>query len=402
MRYSAHLRAVDDNLKLSAWVVLISVALILIGAAGLAVGFALSAHETWAWLLIDFVIFSGIANGMLAWAVAFRIGQARWTPAINRIAHSAIAFIPFLAVVLIALLAGVAGWVPWIAHPVRTKLTWLNWPAFVTRDFLSLAVLWILFFILVRWSLNADEKARRGEDITESDHHRLNSIALACAMIYSISVTIIGWDFIMSLAPRWVSTMFGPYYFTSDMYAGLMVIIIMSAWLAKPLGVEEFLQSQQFKDLGNLMLGMSLLLMGFFYAQYVTIWYENLPDESPFLIIRYLRGPWSYIGWAAFIIEYGAPFLLLQSRYLKMHRNLLWPVAALGLAGFALERYLLIGASIIQTRTLLFPAALPAIFGFAGVFTLLVSAFLKRYSPISKADEALRKVYREIEKVETF
>ncbi len=330
--------------------------------------------------------------------MAFRIAQARWTPAAVRLAHAGIAFVPVLIVTAILLLAAACFWAPWILHPAAGRSAWLNWPAFAVRDFLSLLALWALFFLFVRWSLKSDEKVR----LDPADHSRLNAIAVVAAVVFAISESIIAWDLIMSLSPRWVSTMFAPYYFTSNMYAGIAVLIVLAARMRKPPAAEPYLQPAQFKDLGNLMLGFSLFLMGLFYAQYVTIWYENLPQETGFLITRYLRGPWPYIGWAAFIIEYGVPFLLLQSRYVKTHPRLLWPVAMLGLAGFALERYVLIFPSIFPHRVIACPAAALTVLAAAGLFALSVTAFLRRYPAVSKADQELRGIYEEIEKVETY
>jgi len=83
--------------------------------------------------------------------------------------------------------------------------------------------------------------------------------------------------------------------------------------------------------------------MGLFFAQYLTIWYENLPDETPFIIMRYGIGksPWGWMGWAAFIIGYAIPFIVLQSRKVKQTPRLVAPIAIVILLGVSLERYVL-------------------------------------------------------------
>lgn len=365
----------------------------------MALAFRESAQEAWLWLLSAFVFFLGIANGMLAWAATFRVAQARWTPAVNRIGHSAIAFAPVLLIGLIALMFGVRSYVPWVTHPIPVKAAWLNVPFMVIRDIASFLVLWILFGLLVRWSLRADTGPARCEAITSDDQFRLTAIATAAVITYTFAATILAYDLIMSLSPTWSSTMFAPYIWITSMYSGMAMLIVMSAILRRPLGVEEYLSPKRFQDMGNLLLGFSLFSMGLFFAQYLTIWYENLPDETPFLIVRYYRGEWPCLGWAAFIVGLAIPFVLLQSRYLKQHPMLLSAVSVMVLAGTALDRYVLVVPSVRPSNLLLFPAGILVYLGFAGLFVLAVTAFLARYPAVSSADLALREADREMEAV---
>ena len=362
---------------------------ILVGIAGLVIGFIASPGDTWLWLLVGFVYFLGITGGMLVWAAAFRVAQATWTSRINRIGQSAIAFTPILFLVMVFLLVGVRGWAPWVEHPVPVKAAWLNIPFMVIRDVLSMLILWVLFFAMVRLSLTADSK----ENLSARDHYRLTAVSIASAIWYAIASSIIAYDFVMSLTPEWYSSMFAPYIWVTNMYLGLAVMVLMAAFLTNRFEVEQFL------NMGNLLLGFSLFSMGLFFAQYLTIWYENLPNETGFLILRYLRGPWPWMGWTALILGYGLPFLLLQIRPLKRNPKLLLPVAVLIIVGVALERYVLIVPSISPDRIMLHLVPGLVILAFPGAFALTVAAFRVRYSPVSRADAELRVSSAELEAV---
>lgn len=370
--------------------VLLALAFIFVGMLGLVVSFALAPRDSWIWLDVLFVIFGGIANGVLVWTAVFRTAQAKWTFAINRVAQSVVFYIPLLAIVLFVLLGGIPNFEPWVAHPDPKKAAWLSIPAMVIRDIVALGALWLMYFLIARWSLVADDKVRNGEEIARSDHFRLNALSTTTILTYSVSVSIVTFDYIMSLWPSWVSTMFAPYIFTTNAYIGMAVLVILCALLRRPLGVEKLIGCEQFHDMGNLMLGFSLLNMGFFFAQYLTIWYENLPEEAPFLIVRYLNGPWSYIGWASFIIAYALPFVLLQSRMIKMSAKAMTAVSSLAIFGFALERYVLVVPSLRLTHLMIFPVGVLGMFLFIGAFIIAVISFLSRYSPISAADEVLK------------
>ena len=364
---------------------------VVIGIIGLAAGFITSPTDTWLWLLVGFVFFTGVANGILIWAAAFRVAQTTWTRSVNRLGHSAIAFTPILFLALIVLLAGAKSWAPWIEHPVPVKAAWLNLPFMVIRDIVSLLALWALCFFMVRWSLISDSK----KSLTERDHYRLTAISIAAVMFYTIAGSIIAYDFIMSLSPEWYSTVFAPYIWVTNLYLGLAVMVLMAAMLRRRLGAE--LETTQFQNIGNLLLGFSLFSLGLFFAQYLTIWYENLPSETGFLIVRYFHGQWPWLGWTALILGYGIPFVLLQIRPLKRDPRLLSPVAILIVLGVTLERYVLIVPSIKPDKLLLYPVPGLVILAFLGGFVLTVTAFLGRYSPVSKADAALEVASFELE-----
>lgn len=375
------------RLKLPVWLVIGCIVGIVLGAIGIALAFAQSARQGWLWLIVNFVLFWGLASGMLSWAAAFRTAQATWTSAVNRLAQSAFAFTPVLAGILVALLAGVAGYAPWI-HDAMGKGAWLNVRAFVIREVIAALLFWIPCWMMVRLSLRMD-----AIDVESGDRNskRLNKIAVIATAAYAVTATIIAWDFVMGLSPIWISTMFSVYYFSTSMYLAMAVIAIMAAILRKPLGVEDRFKPGQFHDMGNLLLAFALFNMGLFYAQYVTIWYENLPEEVKFLILRYDKGAWQGPSWAAFLIGYAIPFLLLQSRMIKLNPKLLSAVAALIVLGVSLERYILVVPSLEPARLMIAPAGILSVLGCAAVFVLSVSAFLARYSPVSKADEVLKK-----------
>ncbi|MHB1459487.1 MAG: hypothetical protein ACYC0V_21460 [Armatimonadota bacterium] len=379
----------EDGYAPPRWLWITSIAAILLGIIGTVVGFLIAPADTWLWLVIGFVSFAGLAHGMLAWAAAFRVAQTRWTAAVNRLGHSAIFFLPFLGVILIILLAGFRSYAPWTAHPVEGKTEWFNVPFMISREVILVGALWVLFILLVRRTLQADERKSQRNLTSRNEQHKLTAMSVACVMMYTITGTVIAYDFVMAFDPKWVSTMFSMYYWITGMYAGMAALILMAALMRKSLHVERFLETQQFHDMGNLLLAFSLFSMGLFFGQYLTIWYENLPDESQFIIIRYNKGVWAWLGWTAFITGYVIPFILLQSRRLKRNPRMIIPVAFMVLAGVHLERYVLIAPSLSPTSIMLNPISKLSILMFIGALLLGIMMFFRRYPPISSADEEL-------------
>lgn len=354
----------------------------------------ITAPAGWIWLVVGFVYLGGIANGMLAWAAIFRVAQSRWTPAVSRVCHAALAFVPVQAVVLVILFVGIGSYVPWVAHPLPAKAAWLNVPFMIVRNLVLLGAFWGLSFLMVRWSLEADAKRSRGEGVAPHDHHRLNAIAVGVVFAYAAAMTVVSYDFVMSLSPEWYSTMFAPYYFCTSLYAALAVIVLIMTRMRENGHARRHLGPQHFQDVGNLMLAFSLFNMGLFFAQYLTIWYGNLPEETFFLLARYAHAPWAPLGWAAFVVGYAIPFVLLQSRYLKRNPRLASMAAVVLLLGVGMERYVLVGPSIEPGPLAAGWAATLIVAVLAALFAPATAAFLIRYPAVSSADEALREMER--------
>ncbi len=375
---------VSDRWRMPAWFIAACIMAIAIGAAGMVVAFFTNARQGWLWLVVDFVLFWGVLAGMLLWAAVFRTAQATWTSVINRIGHGAIYCVVWLLALLIALLVGLPAYAPWAKEPVRGLQIWLNPLAFIIRQVVVALLFYIPCFLLVRWSLAADI-----QQITDRKAHHINVAAVVAVFMYCVTATFIAWDFIMSLSPKWVSTMFSAYYFCTNAYAGVAALALFAAAFRRPLGLIDRLKPQIFYDLGNLMLGFSLFNMGLFFAQYVTIWYENLPNEVPFIILRYVKGDWPPISWTSFMLGYAIPFLLLQSRMIKLRSKLLSVVAVIILIGVGIERYILVAPSVEPQTLFIAPAGALSVLGFTGLTLLSVGWFMGRYSSSSAADEAL-------------
>jgi hypothetical protein len=104
-------------------------------------------------------------------------------------------------------------------------------------------------------------------------------------------LSLIGYDLVMAADPHWYSTLFGAYSFVKAVYIGFGALIVLSGAAApehkKQLSVEE----SQFHDIGKLFFAFCLVWADFFYAQFVVIWYGNIPEETAYIIERTMAHP---------------------------------------------------------------------------------------------------------------
>jgi hypothetical protein len=336
-------------------------------------------------LLVNFLFWTGLAQGVVVWSAIFRTAQATWTPAVNRLGHAAVGFLPFSLGMLALLYFGREHWLTWLHHPVLEKAAWLNVPFFFARNAVGLVAMTALSTLLVAWY-------RQGEAAPDEArmHHRVNVVAMALVVLYALVYSLLAFDLIMSLVPHWYSTLFGGYFFVSNLYLSMAGLIVLATLLRGPLGLTPWLGPRQFRDLGNLLLGFGLFTTGLFFAQYLTIWYENLPEETAYVIPRLYAYPWRNVGFLLLAICYLGPFLLLQPPALKSNPRLLGPVAAMVVVAMWIERWMLVVPTLSPDRLAgLGPLTWAIPLGCAGVFVGVVTSSLRRRPEVSSLDLAL-------------
>jgi hypothetical protein len=361
------------------------------GVAGTLYALATGGDEAWWMLLVNFLFWGGIAQGTLVWSAIFRTAQATWTPALNRLGQATLLFLPVSLITYALLWSGRHHWLTWLhpEHAVPHKAWWLNEPFFLGRD---LAIL-VALMVLSAWLVGT---YARGEKQTDAEairraQLRLNRIAIATVILYAFGYSILAFDLIMSLEPHWYSSLLGGYYFVSTLYLAMAALILMALAFRGPLGLTPWLGPRRLRDMGNLMLGFALLTTGFFFAQYLTIWYGNLPEDTSVIIRRAYTAPWWPVGAAVLALGYLGPFLALCFPVVKESPRAIGTVAIIALAALWTERWLLVVPSLAPDRL----AGLGLIYwtipvGMAGLLALVVMSALRRHPGVSPLDTALK------------
>lgn len=359
----------------------VSVLLLVAGLVGFFVAFMQGASaRAWQAFLVNLLFWMGLAQGGVVASAAFYLTQARWAGSTTyRLAEAFAGFLPIGFVLFWGLYLGRTEIFPWILHPVSAqKAKWLNTPFLFARDGIGLFVMTALSLWFVRSSRRADVQrwARNPDNIVLPPNvmRRLSpAVALCFAGIYSL----IGFDLVMSLSPVWRSTLFGAYFFASVFWAALVAMSLTAVLMRSRLGSSVFSSPTVLHDLGKLVFAFSIFWIYLTFAQYLVIWYGDIPVETFFIVERTQVFPWSVLGWSVPIMVWLIPFVVLLGRRPKCTPAILGSVAALGLAGIWLEMYVLVVPSL-SPRTIPFGwvEALVTI-GFAGAFFLCCAPGLK-------------------------
>jgi Ni/Fe-hydrogenase subunit HybB-like protein len=142
----------------------------------------------------------------------------------------------------------------------------------------------------------------------------------------------------MTLQPGWTSAIYAMYHFVSSFGMMLSVLVLAVMLLVRNRALRSPPGEYIFNYLAQLMLAFTILWVYTFFAQYLIIWYANLPDETGRLF-RLQNGPFSTLFWLFFIMKFVIPFSVLIIPYSRHSRGVIAFVAVSIIVGYWIERF---------------------------------------------------------------
>jgi hypothetical protein len=281
--------------------------------------------------LVAFVYWLGIALGALILLGTLHASSARWSVVLRRFLESVPASLPVFVILFLPVVAGMGHLFPWVnpaalegelRHLVEHKQPYLNVRFFLERAVLYFAV-WIgVAHVLRTWSVRQDSEG--GLTLTRWQR-RLGAGSLP---FLALTMTFAAFDWMMSLDPRFFSTIFGVYWFAGSFMAAFAVTIIAAtATRDDPTQFGAHLNAEHFHSLGKFLLSFVAFWAYVAFSQFMLIWIANIPEEVPWYVLR-TNGGWLWIGAFLAVFQFLLPFFLLLSRPLKRDPRRLSFVAA--------------------------------------------------------------------------
>lgn len=309
--------------------------------------------RAWRALLINFLFFSSLSGGLVVWPAVVRACNGRWPGHLERIALSAVVFsIPSLAA-LILLWFGSDRWSPW-HHASFHQGGWLNNTFIFSRDLAALALFWLIAarYVFLRTKGNA-------------------TIWGGLLIVsYSLVFSLLGFDLVMALDPHWYSTLLGGYFSMSGLYIAIAGWSFLAVW-------QPLTRGDQLHDLGRLTVGFSLMTTYLMYAHLLPMWYENLPEETRFLVPRLNFQPGLSISYTLLALVYLGPLVLLLPEKSKRSRWWLGGVCLLILCGMWIERWWLV-APVFDAKLPLGLIEISMAVSFTGLLGIGIDQFHRR------------------------
>jgi hypothetical protein len=277
--------------------------------------------------LVAYLFWFSIGLGSMAILMIHHIAGGAWGAVIRRLLEGATRTLPLMALLFLPLVFGMHSLYEWarpeaVAHDplLQHKSLYLNVPFFLARAAFYFAV-WLTFTgLLNRWSLQQDSSTDPG--LTR----RLELLSRGGLVAIGLTMSFAAVDWVMSLEPHWYSTIYGVLIIGGQILNAMAFVIAVAALLVDrgPLG--GVIGTEQFHDLGKLLLAFVMVWAYFAFSQLLIIWSANLPEEIPWYLSR-MRGGWEVVGIAIILFHFVLPFLILLSREVKRRANALAMVA---------------------------------------------------------------------------
>src|SRR5216684_8713276 len=266
--------------------------------------------------LVAFLFWIGITLGCLALLMVQHLTGGNWALVIRRILEAGSRTLLLMAVAALPLLLGMKTLYVW-SRPGQTdpvivaKHLYLNPEFFAARMILYFLVWFLLAYQLNKWSQIED--AGGGNIPLWARMEGLSGIGL---VMYGFTVTFASVDWVMSLEPRWYSTIYGMLFMVGQALAAFAFAITVLIWLSDRKPLSEAVRPSYFQDLGSFLLAFVMLWAYLEFSQFLIIWGGNLSEEIPWYIRR-MQGTWGTVGLLLVLLNFALPFFLLLFRNVK-------------------------------------------------------------------------------------
>jgi hypothetical protein len=307
-----------------------------VGAVALVVSFGLgftgdktafmhSYLTAYAWIL-------SIGIGALWWVTLQHLVNAKWSIVVRRIGELAASTMPVLALlslpVVIPTMMGDSTLYVWADahkmhadHALHHKMPYLNLGFFAVR--------WVIYFgfwgLLSRHFLKKSLEQDKGT--SPELHKKLQGLSAPSMILLALTITFASFDFLMSLEPKWFSTIFGVYYFAGAVVSFHAFFALTLMWLQKQGRLEKSVTTEHFHDIGKMMFAFTAFWAYIAFSQFMLIWYANVPEETEWFHLR-SHGAWLNVSLGMVALNFVIPFFGLLSRHIKRNRKTLafWAV----------------------------------------------------------------------------
>ncbi|EMI27131.1 MULTISPECIES: hypothetical protein [Rhodopirellula] len=273
--------------------------------------------------LVAYMYCLTLAIGSLFFVLIQHLTRAGWSVVVRRVAELMMIMVIPLALLFIpiAVSAYTGSLYAWSVegyqadHGVPSaiweeKERWLNPNWFVVRSLIYLTV----WCGIAAWYYRGSQRQDETGEITITE--KLQARSGPAVIAFSFCTSFAAFDWVMSLAPMWFSTMFGVYIFTGSILSAHCAICLFSFLLQRAGAMRDEVTVEHYHDLGKLIFGFICFWGYISFSQYMLIWYANIPEETHWFYTRSTDG-WFNVSVLLMVLHWGLPFAGTMSRHVR-------------------------------------------------------------------------------------
>jgi hypothetical protein len=259
--------------------------------------------------LVSVVTVSAAPVGAIGVLFFTYLVRGRWTEGLHVPLTAAALTTPVAGLLFLPVLLGMPWIYPWasghVAEPGSFKAIYLTPWFFGMRTVMYFAV----WTTLAVWARQA-----------WADPQRMVVSASVGLIVYALTASLAGVDWLESLSPEFHSSIYGLIFLTFQLLAGFALALTVALW-PRPASTFRY---------GAILLSI-LLLWAYNHAmQYIIVWSGNIPDEAVWYLHRE-TGVWGIALWTLVLLQFVIPFFVLLLSRVRDARGPLLAVAGLTL-----------------------------------------------------------------------
>jgi hypothetical protein len=273
--------------------------------------------------LVAWVGVVSIGVGSLYFVIIHHLVGAKWSTVLRRLAEIVTDTLPILfvagLVIIVPLVLGYDKLFYWahhdahdahLNHHLHGKLVWLN-PGFFAVRYVIYFALWIgMARYFGKWSRQQDTS---GDPAINA---RLKRHAGPAIIVFALSLNFFAFDVLMSLAPKWYSTIYGVNFFGGMGIGTFAFLTIFAVAVQRSGRLTRSITTEHYHDMGKWLFAFTFFWAYTAFSQFMLYWYGNIPEETIWYNFRFFND-WQYISIAVAVGHWAFPFLFLLSRWTK-------------------------------------------------------------------------------------
>lgn len=339
------------------------------------------ANRMWVAILTNGIFFFFISLAMLFFVALQYAAEVSWSVVFKRIYEAIMSVLPWMAgVIVIVLLAGQFGHMHhiyhWMTYNTGATLGDIDYDHLMDHKhiFFEAWFFWpvlILFLGAFVWFVSYYRKKSLEEDQEGGTRIHYKNFAKSAffLVIFGYGSSVIAWQLIMSVDTHWFSTLFGWYVFSGMWLVGMVYATVLILYL-KSKGLLGVAKPGHVHDMGKWMFALSFLWTYMFFAQFMLIWYADIPEEITYFKVRTEDYPW--LWWGMFFLNFAVPMLSLMDADAKRNRIALVVVGVVIFIFHWVDVFMMISPGAMKSEASLGILELGSFLLFLGAFTFLV------------------------------
>jgi hypothetical protein len=207
----------------------------------------------------------------------------------------------------------------------------------------------IYFFLWSLWAGSIYHQSTKQDTARSVKQMYIVSRWSAPGLFLAVAIgTLASYDWLMSLEPKWYSTIFGLVMLSGGGLSFFSVVTLVCLAFRRAGILKNSITQEHYHDLGKWLLCMTAFYTYVAFSQYFLIWYSNLPEETIWYRHR-MVGSWLPISLAMPFIRFIIPFSILLCRPAKRSLKVIGAMAVWSLVVEYIDLYWIVMPTYYKT-----------------------------------------------------